>query len=90
MELTWVARDLIPAFERTLQDFDAALDSARDIATQARGVVRLAALPSVAAESSLTPYCAFARRGRTSYSISGTSLQATFLVSFNRNRWTLA
>jgi DNA-binding transcriptional LysR family regulator len=49
VELTRVARDLIPAFERTLQDFDAALDSARDIATQERGIVRLAALPSVAA-----------------------------------------
>ncbi len=49
VELTRVARDLIPAFERTLQDFDAALDSARDIATQTRGIVRLAALPSVAA-----------------------------------------
>ena len=42
VELTRVARDLIPAFERTLQDFDAALDSARDIATQMRGIVRLA------------------------------------------------
>jgi DNA-binding transcriptional LysR family regulator len=49
VELTRVARDLLPAFERTLQDFDAALGSARDIATQARGVVRLAALPSIAA-----------------------------------------
>jgi len=49
VELTRVARDLIPAFERTLQDFDAALESARDIATQTRGIVRLAALPSVAA-----------------------------------------
>ena len=49
VELTRVARDLIPAFERALQDFDAALESARDIATQERGIVRLAALPSVAA-----------------------------------------
>ncbi len=49
VELTRVARDLLPAFERTLQDFDAALDSARDIASQARGIVRLAALPSVSA-----------------------------------------
>ena len=49
VELTRVARDLIPAFERTLQDFDAALESARDIATQEREIVRLAALPSVAA-----------------------------------------
>ena len=47
--MTRVARDLIPAFERALQDFDAALESARDIATQERGIVRLAALPSVAA-----------------------------------------
>ena len=49
VELTRVARDLLPAFERTLQDLEAALGSARDIASQARGVVRLAALPSVAA-----------------------------------------
>jgi DNA-binding transcriptional LysR family regulator len=49
VELTRVARDLLPAFERTLQDFDAAIGSARDIATQARGIVRLSALPSVAA-----------------------------------------
>ena len=34
VEPTRVARDLMPAFERTLQDFDAALLSARDIATQ--------------------------------------------------------
>jgi DNA-binding transcriptional LysR family regulator len=49
VELTRVARDLIPAFERTLQHFDAALESARDIATQERGIVRMAVLPSVAA-----------------------------------------
>ena len=49
VELTRVARELMPAFERTLQDLDAALGSARDIASQTRGVVRLAALPSVAA-----------------------------------------
>jgi DNA-binding transcriptional LysR family regulator len=49
VELTRVARELMPAFERTLQDLDAALGSARDIASQVRGVVRLAALPSVAA-----------------------------------------
>jgi DNA-binding transcriptional LysR family regulator len=49
VELTRVGRDLLPAFERTLQDFDTALASAQDIASQARGVVRLAALPSVAA-----------------------------------------
>jgi len=49
VELTRVARDLIPAFERALQDFDAAVESARDIAAQARGIVRLSVLPSVAA-----------------------------------------
>ena len=49
VELTRVARDLLPAFERTLQDLDAAVGSARDIASQTRGFVRLAALPSVAA-----------------------------------------
>jgi DNA-binding transcriptional LysR family regulator len=49
VELTRVARDLLPAFERSLQDLEAVLGSARDIASQARGVVRLAALPSVSA-----------------------------------------
>ena len=49
VELTRVGRDLLPAFERTLQDFDAALESARDLANEKRGIVRLAALPSVAA-----------------------------------------
>jgi DNA-binding transcriptional LysR family regulator len=49
VELTRVARELLPAFERTVRDLDAALGSARDIASEARGVVRLAALPSVAA-----------------------------------------
>jgi DNA-binding transcriptional LysR family regulator len=49
VELTRVGRDLLPAFERTLQDFEAALGDARDIATETRGLVRLAALPSVAA-----------------------------------------
>jgi DNA-binding transcriptional LysR family regulator len=49
VELTRVGRDLLPAFERSLQDLEAALGSARDIASQARGVVRLAALPSVSA-----------------------------------------
>lgn len=49
VELTRVARDLLPAFQRSLQDLEAALGSARDIASQARGVVRLAALPSVSA-----------------------------------------
>jgi len=49
VELTRVARDILPAFERTLQDLEAAVASARDIATQARGVIRLAVLPSVAA-----------------------------------------
>jgi DNA-binding transcriptional LysR family regulator len=49
VELTRVARDLLPLFERTLQDLEAAIGSARDVASQARGVVRLAVLPSVAA-----------------------------------------
>lgn len=49
VELTRVGRDLLPAFERTVQDFDAALESAREVAAQKRGIVRLAALPSVAA-----------------------------------------
>ena len=49
VELTRVGRDLLPAFARTLQDLDAALASARDVAAAKRGVVRLAVLPSVAA-----------------------------------------
>jgi DNA-binding transcriptional LysR family regulator len=47
--LTRVGRDLLPSFQRTMQDFDATLGSARDVAAQKRGVVRLAVLPSVAA-----------------------------------------
>jgi DNA-binding transcriptional LysR family regulator len=49
VELTRVARDLLPAFERALQDLDIVLGNARDIASQTRGIVRLAVLPSVAA-----------------------------------------
>src|SRR5580698_8400096 len=72
VELTRVARDLIPAFERTLQDFS----------TQ-RSTARATLRPKSAGSSdwlcfrrSLQEFCptrswAFTIRGRTSFSISG-------------------
>ena len=47
--LTRMGRDLLPAVERMLQDLDSILSDARDVATERRGVVRIAALPSFAA-----------------------------------------
>lgn len=49
VELTRMGRDMLPALERALQDLDAVLDDARDVASARRGVVRVAALPSFAA-----------------------------------------
>jgi DNA-binding transcriptional LysR family regulator len=47
--LTRIGRDLLPALQRILRDLDAVVAEARDVATQRRGIVRLAALPSFAA-----------------------------------------
>jgi DNA-binding transcriptional LysR family regulator len=48
VELTRLARDLLPAVERLLQDFDAMLVGVRDQVAQRRGIVKIAALPSAA------------------------------------------
>ncbi|WP_207461354.1 LysR family transcriptional regulator [Azospirillum sp. SYSU D00513] len=49
VELTRVGRDLLPALERLLGDFDAVVESAREMAALRSGSVSIAALPSVAA-----------------------------------------
>jgi DNA-binding transcriptional LysR family regulator len=48
VELTRLGRDLLPAVERLLQDFDTMLVGVRDQVTQRRGIVKIAALPSAA------------------------------------------
>jgi DNA-binding transcriptional LysR family regulator len=48
VELTRAGRDLIPAFQRIVQDFDAIIDNVRDIGSKRQGIIRLACLPSVA------------------------------------------
>jgi DNA-binding transcriptional LysR family regulator len=48
VELTRLGRDLLPAVERLLRDFDAMLSGVRDQVTQRRGTVKIAALPSAA------------------------------------------
>jgi DNA-binding transcriptional LysR family regulator len=47
--LTRVGRELLPVFQRMIRDLDAVVVDTRDIAAKRRGVVRIAALPSVAA-----------------------------------------
>jgi DNA-binding transcriptional LysR family regulator len=49
VELTRMGRDLLPALERILRDLDGVLGDAREVASERRGVVRIAALPSFAA-----------------------------------------
>jgi DNA-binding transcriptional LysR family regulator len=49
VDLTRIGRELLPAFERTLQDLDSVLLDLREVASERRGVVRIAALPSFAA-----------------------------------------
>jgi DNA-binding transcriptional LysR family regulator len=48
VELTRLGRDLLPAVERLLQDFDTMLVGVRDQVAQRRGIVKIAALPSAA------------------------------------------
>jgi DNA-binding transcriptional LysR family regulator len=48
VNLTRVGRDLLPAFERTLQDLDSVLSDLKNVSTTRLGVVRIAALPSFA------------------------------------------
>lgn len=49
VDLTRIGREMLPAFERTLKDLDAVLLDLREVASERRGVVRIAALPSFAA-----------------------------------------
>jgi LysR family transcriptional regulator, carnitine catabolism transcriptional activator len=49
VELTRIGRELLPVLERLLGEFDAVVVSTREMATMRYGMVRIAALPSVAA-----------------------------------------
>lgn len=49
VDLTRIGQQLLPALERALQDLDSVLLDVQDIASERRGVVRIAALPSFAA-----------------------------------------
>jgi DNA-binding transcriptional LysR family regulator len=49
VNLTRLGRDLLPSFERTLQDLDSVLLDVKNVSTAQLGVVRIAALPSFAA-----------------------------------------
>ncbi len=49
VDLTRIGQQLLPALERALQDLDSVLLNVQDIASERRGVVRIAALPSFAA-----------------------------------------
>ncbi|HVV39977.1 MAG TPA: LysR family transcriptional regulator [Nitrobacter sp.] len=49
VNLTRMGRDLLPTFERTLQDLDSMLHDAKAVSTAQRGVVRISVLPSLAA-----------------------------------------
>ena len=48
VSLTAVGRELVPAFQRLLQEFDAVVVNAKDLSAKRHGVVRLACLPSFA------------------------------------------
>ena len=49
VSLTRVGKELLPVFERMVNDLDAVIADTRDIAAMRRGIVRIAALPSMAA-----------------------------------------
>jgi DNA-binding transcriptional LysR family regulator len=49
VELTRVGRELAPVFQRLLRELDTVVIDSRDLAAKRYGVVRIAALPSVAA-----------------------------------------
>jgi DNA-binding transcriptional LysR family regulator len=49
VSLTRVGKELLPVFERMVNDLDAVITDTRDIAAMRRGIVRIAALPSMAA-----------------------------------------
>ena len=48
VNLTRMGRELLPTFERTLQDLDSALLDLKNVSTARHGVVRISALPSFA------------------------------------------
>src|ERR1700744_5183586 len=48
VNLTRVGKDLLPAFERTIEDLDSVLVDVKNVSTARLGVVRIAALPSLA------------------------------------------
>jgi len=49
VDLTPLGRDLLPVFRRVIGEFETAVANARDSVTRAKGVIRLACLPSCAA-----------------------------------------
>ncbi len=49
VNLTRMGRDLLPTFERTLQDLDSVLLDLKNVSTARLGIVRISALPSFAA-----------------------------------------
>src|SRR3954449_6785556 len=51
VELTRVGRELAPVFQRLLRELDTVVIDTRDLAAKRYGVIRIAALPSVAAGS---------------------------------------
>lgn len=62
VRLTPIGRELVPAFDRLLRDIDSVADNARELAAGIRGVVHVAALPSIS--STLLPV-AIARLNQT-------------------------
>jgi len=48
VNLTRVGKDILPAFERTIEDLDSVLVDVKNVSTAQLGVVRIAALPSFA------------------------------------------
>jgi DNA-binding transcriptional LysR family regulator len=62
VRLTAIGRELIPGFERLLRDIDSVANSARELAAGIRGVVHVAALPSIS--STLLPAVIAQVRGR--------------------------
>lgn len=49
VNLTRIGQELLPVFQRMIHDFDTVVGDTKDIAAMRRGVVRVAALPSIAA-----------------------------------------
>lgn len=62
VRLTPIGQELLPTFDRLLRDIDSAAESARELAAGIRGVVHVAALPSIS--STLLP-AAIARLRRS-------------------------